>query len=48
MLEFLFNGTPEEEILAQYPVLENVDIKACKKFALEMMNKSFWIEDFAA
>lgn len=48
ILEFLFNGTSEEEILEQYPVLEKEDIEACKKFALEMMNKNYRIKDLAA
>ena len=48
ILEFLFNGTPESEVLEQFPVLEKEDIEACKKFALEMMNKNFRIKDLAA
>jgi uncharacterized protein (DUF433 family) len=48
ILEFLFNGSTEEEILEQYPVLEKEDIEACKKFALEMMNKNYRIKDIAA
>ena len=48
ILEFLFNGTPEEELLQQYPVLEKEDLEACKKFALELMNRSYRIKDIAA
>jgi uncharacterized protein (DUF433 family) len=48
ILEFLFNGSTEEEILEQYPVLDKEDIEACKKFALEMMNKNYRIKDIAA
>ncbi|MEQ8706916.1 MAG: DUF433 domain-containing protein [Phaeodactylibacter sp.] len=48
ILEYLFNGTTEEEILEQYPILEKGDIEACKKFALEMMNKNYRIKDVAA
>lgn len=48
ILEFLFNGTSEEEILEQYPVLEKGDVEACKKFALAMMNKNYRITDIAA
>ena len=48
ILEFLFNGTTDEEILGQYPVLEKEDIEACKRFALEMMNKHYRIRDIAA
>jgi uncharacterized protein (DUF433 family) len=48
ILEFIFNGSTEEEILEQYPVLTKEDIEACKKFALEMMNKNYRIKDIAA
>lgn len=48
ILAFLFNGTTDEEILEQYPVLEKEDIEACKRFALEMMNKNYRISDIAA
>lgn len=48
ILEFIFNGSTEEEILEQYPVLAKEDIEACKKFALEMMNKNYRIRDIAA
>ena len=34
ILEFVLSGTPEAEILEQYPVLEKADIEACKAFAL--------------
>jgi len=47
ILEFLFNETSEEELLRQYPVLEKEDIEACKKFALELMNRSYRIKDVA-
>ena len=33
ILEFLFNGSSEEEILTQYPVLEKEDLQACKQWA---------------
>lgn len=48
ILEFLFSGTSEEEILAQYPILEQEDIEACKRFALELMGKRYTIRDTAA
>jgi len=48
VLEFVFNGTSEEEILKQYPILEKEDIQACKKFALALMNKNYKIGDLAA
>ena len=34
ILEFVLSGTPEAEILEQYPVLEKAAIEACKAFAL--------------
>ncbi len=48
VLEFLFNGTPEDEILAQYPTLEREDIKACQQFAIALMNKNYKITEIAA
>ena len=40
ILEFILAGTPEQEILEQYPILDQDDLEACKKFALLMMDKS--------
>jgi len=48
VLEFLFNGTSDEELLKQYPTLEKEDIKACQQFALELMNKNYTISNIAA
>lgn len=48
VLEFLFNGTSEEEILEQFPTLEKEDIKACQQFAIELMNKNYKISEIAA
>jgi uncharacterized protein (DUF433 family) len=48
ILEFLFNGTSEKEILKQYPILEKEDIKACQQFAIELMNKNYKIREIAA
>jgi len=48
VLEFLFSGTSEEELLKQYPILEKEDIKACQQFALELMNKNYTISNIAA
>ncbi|MET7254611.1 DUF433 domain-containing protein [Dyadobacter jiangsuensis] len=45
VLEFLFAGTSREELLYQYPVLENEDIDACYEFAIEMMNKNYFIKE---
>jgi uncharacterized protein (DUF433 family) len=43
ILEFLSAGEKEEDILNQYPFLESEDIKACLKFAAELMNKNYII-----
>jgi len=48
VLEFLFNGTSDKELLKQYPILEKEDIKACQQFALELMNKNYTISNIAA
>ena len=32
VLEFLFAGTPREELLHQYPMLEPEDLDACQQF----------------
>lgn len=48
ILEFLLRGASEEEILKQYPVLEKEDVEACRKFALELMNKRYRVKDVAA
>lgn len=48
ILEFLLNGTSEDEILHQYPSLEQADIEACKSFAIKLMNKNFTVKYTAA
>ena len=48
ILEFLLAGTPETEILEQYPVLEKEDLEACKKFAVELMGRNYTLKDIAA
>lgn len=45
ILEFLFAGTSREELLHQYPGLENADIDACYQFAIEMMNRNYFIKE---
>jgi uncharacterized protein (DUF433 family) len=45
ILEFLSAGESEEEILKQYPTIESDDIKACLRFAAQMMNSHFVIKD---
>ena len=34
ILEFLMAGTPEEELLQQYPSLEREDLEACRQFSV--------------
>lgn len=45
VLEFLFAGTPREELLHQYPMLEPEDIDACLRFAIELMDRHYIIQD---
>ena len=45
ILGFLSSGDSREEILLQYPSLENEDIDACLKFASELMNRNFTIKE---
>ena len=48
VLEFLMAGTPEEELLKQYPMLEREDYEACRQFALALMGNSFTVKGIAA
>lgn len=47
ILEFLSAGSSREEILKEYPSLENEDITACLKFASELTNRNFTIKTVA-
>jgi uncharacterized protein (DUF433 family) len=47
ILEFLAAGNSNDEILSQYPNLENDDIKACLEFASKLMNNSFSVKSVA-
>ncbi|MBK6539174.1 MAG: DUF433 domain-containing protein [Ignavibacteria bacterium] len=47
ILEFLSAGESFEEILNQYPSLELEDIKACLRFASELMNRNYVIKPVA-
>lgn len=47
ILEYLAAGDSHEEILKQYPILEDEDIKACLEFASKLMNNSFSIKSVA-
>lgn len=48
ILEFIMSGTPEQDILHQYPVLEKEDLDACKQFAISLMDRSYSIRNIAA
>ena len=48
VLEFLFAGTPREELLYQYPMLEPADFDACLQFAIELMDRKYVIRDIKA
>lgn len=41
VLEFLSNGDSAAEILEQYPSLDAEDIRACLRFASELMDKRY-------
>lgn len=45
VLEFLFAGTSQEELLYQYPMLELEDIEACQQFAIQLMEKHYVIQN---
>lgn len=48
VLEFLMAGTPEDEVLRQYPMLEKEDLEACRQFALSLLGNSFTVKGLAA
>lgn len=41
IFEFLSAGETQEEILKQYPSLEPEDIKACLRFASQIMDRNY-------
>ena len=47
ILDFLANGDPIEDILHQYPSLDEEDIYACLKFASELMQNNYAVEPMA-
>lgn len=47
ILEFLSNGDSFEEILANYPTLNEEDIYACLKFATNLMEHNYVVEPLA-
>lgn len=44
ILEFLGAGDSEAEILDQYPGLTSEDIRACLRFATQLMEKRYEVE----
>jgi uncharacterized protein (DUF433 family) len=47
VLDFLSAGDSTEDILAQYPSLNAEDIKACIKFAADLMSRNYSIKTVA-
>ena len=47
ILDFLSAGDSTEDILAQYPSLSADDVKACIKFAADLMSRSYSIKTVA-
>ncbi len=47
ILEFLSAGESSEEILKQYPALEEKDISACLSFASKMMANKYVLKEIA-
>jgi uncharacterized protein (DUF433 family) len=48
VMEFIMAGTPNAEILEQYPALEPADLDACKQFALAMAGNRLTLRANAA
>ena len=48
ILEFLAAGDTKEDILYQYPDLEEGDIEACLKYASQMLSSHLLVKPFAA
>ncbi len=44
ILEFLSAGERVEDILRQYPSLEEEDIRACLQFAAELLKRNYIIQ----
>lgn len=45
ILEFVLAGSSNEEILIEYPILENADIDASKQFAMQLLDRKFTIKE---
>ena len=48
VIGFLLAGTPEEEILHQYPDLELEDLEACKEFTFKLIDQSYVVKKIAS
>ncbi|HYO21801.1 MAG TPA: DUF433 domain-containing protein [Flavisolibacter sp.] len=48
VLEFLSAGESHEEILKQYPSLEEADIAACLFFASQMLKHNYVVQNLVA
>jgi uncharacterized protein (DUF433 family) len=48
ILEFLSAGESHEEILKQYPSLEEADIAACLFFASQMLKHNYVVQNLVA
>ncbi|MEQ9288609.1 MAG: DUF433 domain-containing protein [Cyclobacteriaceae bacterium] len=47
VMEFLSNGDTNQEILDQFPSLQNEDIEACLKFASKLMQNNYEMQTIA-
>jgi uncharacterized protein (DUF433 family) len=48
ILEFVFAGDTDAEILDDFPFLEKEDLEACRQFALRLMKQQYIIRPLAA
>jgi uncharacterized protein (DUF433 family) len=48
ILEFVFAGDTDDEILDDFPFLEKEDLEACRQFALRLMKQQYIIRPLAA
>jgi uncharacterized protein (DUF433 family) len=48
ILEFVFAGDSDEDILEDFAFLEKEDLVACRQFALQLMKQQYIIKPLAA
>ena len=48
ILEFVFAGDSDDDILDDFAFLEKEDLNACRQFALQMMKQQYIIKPLAA